>query len=244
MEWTGDGYILAAKPHGETSCIVNVFTKDKGRHAGIVRGGRSRRMRPILQAGNKVRVRWNARLSEHLGIFSIEPMESRAAALMLDKMSLAGLNAVVAISMQGLPEREPFAKLYDIFTLIIEQLEDAAVWPALYVRYELALLQALGYGLDMSQCTVTGESATATTLTHISPRTGRAVCFEAAQPYMDKLLKLPPFLISQAEVHGDDILDGLNLTGFFLKKWVFENTNRDLPEARLRMVNAIKAHQV
>ncbi|MBL4852782.1 MAG: DNA repair protein RecO [Robiginitomaculum sp.] len=238
MKWQADGYILSVRPHGETSAIVNVLTKDQGRHAGLVRGGRSRRLRPVLQPGNQVNVAWNARLSEHLGTFTVEALDARAAVLMEDRLSLAALNAVCALSMQALPEREPHPKLYDVFEILLAQLHDKDVWPAIYVRFEIGLLQALGYGLDLSACAATGAEDN---LTHVSPRSGRAVCAGAAEPYLDKLLPLPPFLQGKNQVGGDDIMDGLALSEYFLKTRVFYSQNKDIPEARARMVEMLGA---
>lgn len=232
MQWAADGYILSVKTHGETSAIINVLTKENGRHAGIVRGGRSRRLRPVLQPGNQVTVNWNARLSEHLGVYTVEALDARAAILMQDRASLAGLNAISALCMQALPEREAHAKLYDVFEILMGQLHDIDVWPALYVRFEMALLQALGYGLDLSECAATGSTEN---LTHVSPRSGRAVCAKAAEPYLDKLLLLPPFLRGHNKVEAGDIIDGLSLSGTFLKTRVFHSHNRDIPEARSRL---------
>jgi len=236
MKWAADGYILSVKSHGETSAIINVLTKGKGRHAGIVRGGRSRRLRPVLQPGNQVTVNWNARLSEHLGVYTVEALDARAAVLMQNRTSLAGLNAISAVCMQALPEREPHQKLYDVFEILMGQLHDINVWPALYVRFEMTLLQALGYGLDLSTCAATG---TTENLTHVSPRSGRAVCAGAAEPYLDKLLILPPFLRGENMVKDGDILDGLALSGTFLKTRVFHSHNRDIPEARGRLCEVL-----
>lgn len=237
MNWESTGYVLSVQPHGETSAIINVLTKDKGRHAGMVRGGRSRRMRPVLQPGNQISLNWNARLSEHLGVFTTEAIDARAAILMQERSSLAGLNAISALCMQALPEREPHPKLYDVFEILMAQLHDIAVWPAIYVRFEMALLDALGYGLDLSTCAATG---TTENLTHVSPRSGRAVCAGAAEPYLDKLLKLPPFLQGQNKVADGDIENGLTLSGYFLKTRVFYAVNRDLPTARGRMIEVLR----
>lgn len=236
MKWSSDGYILSVKSHGETSAIINVLTKEQGRHAGMVRGGRSRRMRPVLQPGNQVTVNWNARLSEHLGVFTAEAIDARAAIFMQERTSLAGLNAISALCMQALPEREPHAKLYDVYEILLAQLHDVDIWPALYVRFEMALLQALGYGLDLSTCAATGVTEN---LTHVSPRSGRAVCEGAAQPYLDKLLVLPPFLKGENTVGEGDVAAGLALTGAFLTTRVFYTHNRDMPEARSRMVEVL-----
>lgn len=237
MKWNADGYILSVKPHGETSAIINVLTKEKGRHAGIVRGGRSRRMRPVLQPGNHVTVNWNARLSEHLGIYTVEALDARAAIFMQNRISLAGLNAITALCMQALPEREPHPKLYDVFEILLAQLHDSDVWPPVYVRFEMALLHALGYGLDLSECAATGSTEN---LTHVSPRSGRAVSTDAAQPYLDKLLILPPFLKGENTLAEGDVAAGLELTGTFLKTRIFYANNKNMPEARGRLVKILR----
>ncbi len=236
MDWTEDGYILSVKSHGETSAIVNAFTELRGRHAGLVRGGRSRRSRPILQSGNKVHLAWHARLSEHLGNFTIEPLDARAALIMEDRLSLAALNSMSAIIMGALPEREPHENLFKVYEILLENLHDIDIWPALYIRFEMAVLQALGYGLDLSECAATG---TTDDLTHISPRSGRAVCAGAAQPYLDKLLPLPNFLQETGVLHEGDIAKGLDITAYFLRSRVFHLFHKDLPEAREMLVSRL-----
>lgn len=237
MEWSGEGYIISAKPHGETSVILNVFTPEHGVHAGLVRGGRSRRLRPLLQAGNKVSVAWRARLSEHLGAYTVEPLETRAAIMMDNRSSLAALNSICALIISGLPEREPYPRLYAVLEILIQNLADIDIWPALYVRFEIALLDALGYGLDFSRCAATGDIEN---LTHISPRSGRAVSANAAKPYLDKLLRLPSFLQGGTTLKDDDIADGFALSGYFLTTRVFYTLNKNTPDARSRLEEVLK----
>jgi len=240
MDWSEEGYILSVKPHGETSAIINVMTRSRGRHAGLVRGGRSRRMRPVLQPGNKVSATWKARLSEHLGSFDIEAIDARAAIFMDNRFSLAGLNSISSLSMAALPEREPHTNLFDVFEILLDNLHDNDVWPALYIRYELALLQALGYGLDLSSCAATGDT---TDLTHVSPRSGRAVSEAAAQPYLDKLIPLPEFMISSTRLQEGDIEAGLDLTGYFLESRVFHAINKEMPAERSRLAEILTAEK-
>lgn len=238
MDWTGEGYILSVRKHGETSAIVDVFTRDHGRHLGLVRGGAGRRMRPVLQVGNKVTVHWQARLSEHLGSFTIEAISARAAELMDDRLSLAGLNAVCAVAKEILPEREVQEAVYDVFEILVANLHDPDVWPALYVRWEAGLLAAMGYGLDLSKCASTGVTEN---LTHVSPRSGRAVCAQAAAPYLDKLYALPAFMLGNPEASLKDVKDGLILTGYFLETRIQWGVNRTLPDARGRMIERLNA---
>jgi len=191
MDWSGEGYVLSVRKHGETSAIAEIFTRDKGRHLGLVRGGVSRKLRPVLQPGNKVKVEWRARLSEHLGYMTVEPLSGRAAELMQDRLSLSGLNSACAVAREVMPERVAHPGVYDAFEILVENLHDPDIWPALYIQWEAGLLSAMGYGLDLSRCAATGVTEN---LTHVSPRSGRAVCAEAAEPYLDKLYAIPSFM--------------------------------------------------
>ncbi len=238
MEFTTQGYVLSVRRHGETSAIIDVLTPDKGRHAGLVRGGVSRKMRPVLQPGNLVRVSWHARLSEHLGNFTVEAIDARSAQLMDDRLALSALNAACALTLAVLPEREPHKSVYDAFAVMIEHMDDPDIWPALYVKWEAGLLDAMGYGLDLSKCAASGSNDN---LTHVSPRTGRAVSASEAEPYLDKLLPLPGFLIDRKGVMPGAIKDGLALTGYFIESRILWPADRQLPDARARMIDRLTA---
>lgn len=237
MDFTSEAIVLQARKHGESSAILETFTRGQGRHNGLVRGGTGRRMRPLLQPGNIVDLEWRGRLEEHLGYYTVEIVEALAGTFMEDRLSLAGLNSIAALLREMLPEKQPLAELYDVTRIVLERLDDPDVWPALYVRWESVLLQALGYGIDLSQCAATGETQN---LTHVSPRSGRAVSEEAAQPYLDKLFRLPPFLRGEPVATAEDVADGLRLTGHFLETRVQWERNRTLPEARRIMVDRLK----
>jgi len=237
MEWSGRGHVLAVRPHGESSAIVELLTENEGRHAGLVRGGRSRSMRPVLQPGNTVNATWRARLADHLGNFAIEADVSRAGTVMDDPLALAGLNAACAVACQVLPEREGHAPVYRAMEVFLDALGNVDIWPILYVRWEFGILKDLGYGIDLEKCAATGEIDD---LTHVSPRSGRAVGRESAAPYIDRLLALPRFLRdSDAGCEPGDISNGLALTGFFLQRRVLWPIDRDLPESRVRLVKAL-----
>ncbi len=236
MEWTDEGIVLAVKAHGESAAIAQVLTVDHGRHAGLVYGGRGRAMRPLLQPGNRVRATWRARLADHLGSMALEPVRLRAGQLMDDALALQGVLAASAVAVAALPEREPHTAVHDGLETVFAAMETVAQWPALLVRWEAGLLTDLGYGLDLRRCAVSGD---ADNLTHVSPRTGRAV--DGDHPdvadYRDKLLRLPPFLLGrQAAVTDDDVRDGLTLTGHFLERWVLWPADRQLPDARARLM--------
>jgi len=238
MEWTGEGYVLSVKKHGETSAIIDVLTRDHGRHAGLVRGGAGKRLRPVLQPGNKIQVEWQARLSEYLGTFRVEALSARAAEVMEDRVMLSALNAMTSMAKETLPEREVHLRVFDGFEVLLNNLDDPEIWPVLYVQWEAGLLQALGYGLDLSACAATGSNDQ---LTHVSPRSGRAVSASAAEPYLDKLYALPQFMMGQPFASPDDIANGLALTGYFLETRLQWGVNRTLPEARTQMIAELVA---
>jgi DNA repair protein RecO (recombination protein O) len=230
MEWKDEGIVLAVRRHGETSAIVEILTATHGRSLGLVRGGRSRQLRPILQPGNIVLATWRARLEEHLGNFALEPLELKAGLLIDEAMQLAALTTLTA-EAQLLPEREPHPRLYEAMRVVLDALEDADTWPALLVRWELGLLDELGFGLDLTRCAATGSLED---LIYVSPKTGRAVSRAAGLAYRDRLLALPAFLKgSQAGTPGQtDVADGLKLTGFFLDRHVLGPRSVAAPESR------------
>ena len=237
MEWHDEGIVLSTRKHGETSAIVTLLTREHGRHLGLVRGGMSANKRGLFQPGNRVRATWRARLLDHLGSFSCEMGAAIAAPLMADRLQLAALSAACAIAETALPEREPFTSVYEALEIFLNVL-DQNIWPTIYVKWELGLLQELGFRLDLSRCAASGKIDN---LTHVSPKTGRAVSKEEAEPYKHILLRLPPFLITQSKAASwCEILDGLRLTGFFLEKQIFnQKENSQAPPARGRLISII-----
>jgi DNA repair protein RecO (recombination protein O) len=233
MQWTDEAVILSVRPHGETAAVVEVFTRDHGRHLGLVYGGRSRKLRPVLQTGNHVDATWKARLSEHLGQFTVEPRKSYGIAAMDDPAALAGLQTICALT-RLLAERETHPNLYEVTLFVLGFLDDATVWPALLVRWELALLGELGFGLDLSTCAATGSNDE---LIYVSPKSGRAVSASAGEPYRDRLLSLPGFLRgrTQGGVTLQDVDAGLTLTAHFLETRVLAPRTETLPEPRQRL---------
>ena len=238
MEWTDEGRIIAVRPHGETSAVVEVLTAANGRHAGLVRGGRSRAMRPVLQPGNRVRAVWRARLEEHLGAFQIEADQLSAGALMEDPLALSGLSAACAMASSCLPEREAHPAVAEAFEVLIEALSTPDLWPALYVRWEAGLLADLGYGLDLRRCAATGQSHD---LIYVSPKSGRAVSAEAGAPYHQRMLALPGFMAGGAALEPGDVGAGLTLTAHFIQRRVLWPADKQLPDARARMIERLEA---
>ena len=194
-------------------------------------------MTPILEPGNQVDLTWRARLEDHLGTLTVEPIKSRAAVLMTDRRTLAGLNAMTALLSFALPEREAHPKLYAGTLTVLDMMTDNPHWPLAYLRWELSLLEDLGFGLDLGACAVTGSNDT---LAYVSPKTGRAVSLSAAGKWKSKLLPLSPALIGQGQGTPEDVTDGLKTTGHFLHTWLAPSLgHKPLPDARQRLVDLL-----
>ncbi|MFB2530642.1 DNA repair protein RecO [Paracoccus sp. p3-h83] len=230
MDWADEGTVIARRPHGETAMLVEVMTRAHGRHAGVVPGGQSSKRAAMLQPGSRLALRWRARLSDHLGQFTAEPVRSRAH-LLGDPLALAGLNAVCALLSYFLAERDPHPGLHDA----TEALLDGNDWGAAYVGWECDLLAELGYGLDLSACAVTGARDG---LVFVSPRSGRAVSRAGAGDWADRLLPLPPGL-SDGRLDASDLPAALSLTGHFLTRAASDLGDRPLPAARGRLVDRL-----
>lgn len=196
MDWTDSAIVMNVRPHGENNAVLEVFTREHGRYLGLVRGGRSRKIRPALQTGNLLSVEWRARLSEHLGFFVVELEKPYASAVFDDRLALSALGSL-AILAALMADRDPHPALFDIGKLFLDHLDDISIWPQLLVRWELRLLVELGVGLDMAQCAATG---TKENLIYVSPKSARAVSAEAGEPYKDRLLRLPSFLRGDGKI--------------------------------------------
>lgn len=236
MEWVDDAIVLGARHFGEGKLVAEVFAREHGRFGGVVHAGR--KSQPILQAGNLVHTGWKARLSEQLGFFNpLELVEPHATRLLDDPIALAGLSSAVSLIRGAAAERQAYPMLYDALIVLIEAMPHREIWPALYARFELGLLAALGYGLDLSRCAVTGETEN---LAWVSPRTGRAATYEAGAPHAEVLLRLPPFLIDpEAELKEGDVADAFALAGYFLERRLFDHKGEGLPEARRRLIERL-----
>ena len=236
MQWTDEGIVLGVKRHGEASGILELMTREHGRHLGMVRGAFGSRMKPILQPGNGVSVSWRARLDEHLGNYAVEGLNLRAAGYFGASHAVYGVIHLAAL-MRLLPERDPHENLYIALGTILDRLEDAAWAAPMVVRFELQLLAELGFGLDLASCAATGTRAD---LVYVSPKSGRAVSREAGAPYADRLLQLPDFLRDDAALAASgDLADGFALTGFFLSRYVLEPRGLMLADERAHFIAAL-----
>ncbi len=238
MEWRDHGIVLSVRKHGETSVILDMFTEHHGRHAGIVRGGTSRKLTPILQPGSQLDLAWRARLQDHIGSFTVEPLRSRTGALS-DRLALAGLNAVTGLVSFCLAERVVHGTLYHQTEQLLDLLGQNDVWPLAYLRWEIRLLEELGFGLDLATCAVTGE---VDGLIYVSPKTGRAVSARGAGDWADRLLPLPPCLAGQGAAPDAEVALALNTTGYFMEQRVAPALgNNPLPKARGRFLDVFAA---
>lgn len=244
MEWEAPAIVLSASAYGEGGAIAHVLTEAHGAFRGLVRGGSARASLATWQPGNLVTAHWFARLPEQLGSLRAELVHPTAARLLDRPLLLALLSAACAVADDALPEREPHPALFhatvQLMTLLGTDPQRATrSGPALLLRWETLLLAALGYGLDLSACAVTG---CVDGLGFVSPRTGRAVSEAGAGDWRDRLLPLPALLLD-AEQDGTaaDWRDGLALTGHFLARDVFGQRHRPVPAARTRLADMIAA---
>ncbi|MCV0397673.1 MAG: DNA repair protein RecO [Rhizobiaceae bacterium] len=239
MEWRDEGIIIGVRRHGETSVILEVMTRGRGRHLGLVRGGRSRRLQPVLQVGNRVELTWRARLDEHLGAFQAEALDLNATRFFASPVAIYGLQTIAA-HLRLLPERDPHPGLFDALRVVIGGFDDPVSAAELLARFELLVLEELGFGLDLTRCAATGVT---TDLVYVSPRSGRAVSASAGRPWHDRMLALPSFLMKGVNgVRGD--LDAyaaaFRLTGHFFERDVYGPRGISLPEARAGFVAALR----
>ena len=235
MQWTDDGIVLGVKRHGEANAILELMTHGHGRHLGLVRGGFGSRLRPILQPGNSVSAAWRARLDEHLGNYTVEGLRLRAASYFSAPHAIYGVTHLAAL-MRLLPERDPHSGLFEALGLMIEHLDDAAAAAELIVRFELLVLEELGFGLALAACAATGSRED---LAYVSPRSGRAVSRVAGAPWAERMLVLPGFLAAHGRRPEPAELEAaFRLTDYFFHRHVYEPRGLTAPEARAGFVRA------
>jgi DNA repair protein RecO (recombination protein O) len=237
MEWIDTGIVLGARRHGEANAILELMTRAHGRHLGLVRGGAGSRLKPVLQPGNTVMATWRARLDEHLGYFTVEGVDLRAASFLSAAHAVFGVTHLASLC-RLLPERDPHEGVFEVLELMLGELGDPAAVAVLVARFELQLLAELGFGLDLSACAATGA---ADDLIYVSPRSGRAVSRAAGEPWRDRLLALPTFLADDAAPAPtpDELAAGFALTGFFLGRHVYEARGETVPEGRAHFIAAV-----
>jgi DNA repair protein RecO (recombination protein O) len=237
-DWRGQAIVIGARRFGENDAVADVFSDTRGRMSGLVYGGTSRKKKSALEPGSIIDAQWRARSDGALGHFeTLEPVGLGPGFLMDDAGALLAVASLTGLLRDAIVEHQAYPTLFEATTLMLAALEQKAAWPAAYVRWELGLLAETGYGLDLSVCALTG---TTEELAWVSPKTGRAASLDAGMPYADKLLVLPPFLAdSKNAVEPGDVADGLALAGWFLNRELLEPFQKELPEARYRLINTL-----
>lgn len=238
MIWTDLGIVLSTRKHGENSVILSVLTKKHGRHSGLVRGGTGKRLSPLLQPGNLLRLEWKGRLDEHLGTFAVEMEEAYSAKALSNREKLSNLTALCAVCEACLNEREPVEGVFGASLILLDMLDETRLWPEIYQRWELGLLNELGFGLDLSACASTGQTGD---LIYISPKSGRAVSRIAGEPYKNKLFPLPYYLlVDEVKPSKKDLLIGFRITEHFIERQILAPKAKKIPAARTRFVDRLR----
>jgi DNA repair protein RecO (recombination protein O) len=236
MQWTDDAIVLGIRRHGEASAIAELFTREHGRHLGLVRGGFGSRLKPVLQPGNSVRAVWRARLDEHLGTYTVEPVKTRTASMFATGHALFGVTHLASLA-RLLPERDPHAVVYDDLEAILDRIDDTQSIAPQVARFEMQMLSELGFGLDLASCAATGVTDE---LIYVSPKSGRAVSREGGAAWADKLFRLPAFLHnSEIAPAPEDVTDAFALSGYFLSRLVLEPRGLTLSDARAHLIAAV-----
>ncbi|MCJ8322288.1 MAG: DNA repair protein RecO [Rhizobiales bacterium] len=237
MEWHDNGYVISTKKFGESSVVLDAFTRDRGRFQGLVRGGTGRKKRSLLQPGNYLKLSWRARLEEQLGQYQLEPIKLNTGYIISSKLAPLGLSTLCEL-LKRLPDRQAYPQLYDGFEIVLNHLVADENWLPLLIKWQVGFLQQMGYGLDLSQCAVTGVT---TNLKYISPKTGRAVCEDVGLPYKGKLFNIPPFIIGDfdEQISATDLFEGFKITEYFLKKHIYDVQNFPFPEAQKLLTDRV-----
>lgn len=235
-----EALLCAVRAHGEHGSIFRGLTRDEGMVAGYVRGGRSRRLRPILIPGNRVQIELRARTADQLAGATVELIESRAP-LLAEPLASAAINWITSVSAATLPENQAYPALFDALSALLDAIAaapSARQWAAALARYELLLLAELGFGLNLDECAATGARDD---LAFVSPKSGAAVSQAAAVGYEGRMFALPSFLRGQDSAPDlDGVLDGLKITGHFIDRSLLDGKARDLIDVRQRLIDRLK----
>lgn len=242
MNWSDEAIVLGARPQGEANAIGDLFTRLHGRQGALVYGGQGRSKGPILQPGNGVAAEWRAKGERALGYFDLELRRPRAAGAFAERMTLLGLTAVTETLSACLPEGEQQTQLYDATAILLDLVEEKLIFPIVLAKWEVGLLDALGFGLTLDRCAATGRTLDdGADLVFVSPKSGTAVSLEAGLPYKDKMLPLPPFLIDRGEPVRGDVGAALRMTGHFIEERLLAPGGKSLPEARRQLERRLSA---
>ena len=240
MNWNDEGLLLSVNPHGERSAIIQVLTKTKGLHAGIIQNAFSRKMSSTLQPSSQLHLIWSSRLEEHLGSYKVDLLKTRADIFLGNKLALDMFNSLSSLCISTLAERDPMPEFYEITVKFLDQIVSKKKWEFLYLDWELQLLTSIGYGLDLKKCVASGSTEN---LFYISPKSGKAVSKEKGLKYHKRLLRFPNILRDKKQYidfSRSDLVSGLSVTGFFLKKWLsYSLQNKQTMKIRQRLIDTL-----
>jgi DNA repair protein RecO (recombination protein O) len=238
MRLLDQGIILVVRKYSESSLIVKILSQDHGIYSGFIRNP-SKKNFSIYQNFNLVDFEWSSRIEDNLGFFKVELKKSFLGDIISSPINLSSLGAIAAIIEQNVLEREPSREIFSGLLNLLQNLNgEKENFLKQYIKFEIELLKTLGYGIDLSECAATG---TTENLHFVSPKSARAVCFEAGEKYQDKLLILPQFLLANEElkINKTDLLNGLKLSGFFIEKYLSNNPKLEIFNSRNQLLNLV-----
>ena len=221
MQFQDEGYIIDQRKHGEKSLILTVLTRQHGKIIGYVKNCLNKKSLGIYQLGNRVSIDAYTRIEENMWSFRVELCEPTAINFISDFNKLSALSSFCTLTKDTLPQEDNLERFYYYIESFFSLINDEN-WLAHYAYFEFYLLEYLGIGLDLSECSATG---TKENLRYVSPKTGKAVCAQAGAPYKDRLFAYPEFIIKQNYTPTPkEIYELLRMTEFFLRKNFFQKT--------------------
>lgn len=233
MNWEGTGIVLKYRTYSEKQLIASVFTRQRGRVDGMITRVKS----AMPQPGDICLVHQKARLEQHLGTLKLETKQSHSSLQFCDATRVYALKSMLELLGTLLPEHHPYTNLWKKVEETLQLFYKQGEAIKAYCLFEVLLVEELGFGLSLNVCAVTGGTKN---LTHVSPKTGCAVCYDAALPYIERLLVLPDFLINnQSSPAESDYVNSLLLTGHFLVHYA--SHHKPLPLARQELLQKLRS---
>ncbi len=236
MQFVDDGYIVNMRKYGESSLILTILSKNHGKLTGFVKHCLNKKNLGTFQLGNLVSVDVYSRLEENMPSFKVELITPYSVFFMKDAIKLQSLSAFCALVNVCMPERQDLESFYHYVENLFKQIDEEN-WLTYYSLFEFYLLDFLGVGLDLSECSATGVTEN---LEYVSPKTGKAVCAASGEAYKNRLFKFPHFVMdSHIQPNKENIIDLLKMTEFFLRKNFFNSHNLKFPQSRANLAEIV-----
>ena len=226
MNWIDEGFLLNKNRYSENSLIVEIYTKDHGKIAGIIFGGTSKKIKNYLQIGNKLHVNYNSKNENKIGYFKVEILQAYSPLYFDHKQKLSCITSAVNLIKILTAESQANLKIYKTIENFFMILKDND-WLKKYVFWELELLKLLGYDLELENL-VEKDIVKNETVYYASSSTEKKY--------------VPNFLIEK-DIEVSDIkilLSGLKLVGDYLDKTILKPNNLNYPNSRLLFLNSFK----